>query len=153
MVGPQTVNDADADVRHRCAVRLTRVTTRDAAGKLLVDPLFENGTGQPITSAVQQPTPVTEIQWSSDDALPFPVCISSTFLDPQQKQQTLTNVSKVFGNVVLADHGVTLKDIGLGIVPRSALFCPRQPGADRCQPVRPVPLLVRFRLVVPDSPI
>src|SRR5262249_3243660 len=30
-VGPQTGNDADADVRHRCAVRLTRVTTRDAA--------------------------------------------------------------------------------------------------------------------------
>ncbi len=65
MVGPQTGNKSDADVRHRCAVRLTRVTTRDAAGKLLVDPLFEKGTGKPITSAAQQPTPVTEIQWSS----------------------------------------------------------------------------------------
>ena len=153
MVGPQTGNKADADVRHRCAVRLTRVTTRDAAGKLLVDPLFEKGTGNPITSAAQQPTPVTEIQWSSDDALPFPVCISSTFLDSQQKQQSLTNVSKVFGNVMLADYGLRLKDIDLGIVPRPALFCPPRAGADRCQPARPVPVPVRFRPVVPDSPI
>ena len=65
MVGPQTGNPADADVRHRCAVRLTKVTTQDAAGNPLVDPLFEKGTGNPITSPAQTPTPVTEIQWSS----------------------------------------------------------------------------------------
>jgi hypothetical protein len=153
MVGPHTGNPADADVRHRCAVRLTQVTTRDAAGQLLVDPLFEKGTGHPITSAAQLPTPVTEVQWSSDDALPFPVCISSTFLDSHQKQQSLTNVSRVFGNVVLADHGVTLKDIGLGVVPRPSLFCPPGPAADRCQPARPLALPVRFTPVVPDSPI
>jgi len=153
MVGPQTGNRADADVRHRCAVRLTSVTTRDAAGKLLVDPLFEKGTGLPITSPAQQPTPVTEIQWSAADALPFPVCISSTFLDSTQTQKSLADVSKAFGNVVLADHGVTLKDIDLGIVPRPALFCPPRPGADRCQPARPVPMPVRFRPVVPDSPL
>jgi baseplate J-like protein len=153
MVGPQTGNKADADVRHRCAVRLTRVTTRDAAGKLLVDPLFEKGTGLPITSAAQQPTPVTEIQWSTDDALPFPVCISSKFLDSKQKEQSLVDVCKVFGNVVLADHGVTLKDIDLGIVPRPALFCPPGLAADRCHPAPPVPIPVRYRPVVPDSPI
>ena len=110
MVGPQTGNPADADVRHRCAVRLTNVATQDAAGNPLVDPLFEKGTGKPITSAAQQPTPVTEIQWSTDDALPFPVCISSKYLDSQQKEQTLPNVSKVFGNVVLADHGCSLDE-------------------------------------------
>src|SRR5262249_28183961 len=153
MVGPQTGNAADADVRHRCAVRLTGVRTHDAAGNLLVDPLFEVGTGLPITSTAQQPTPLTEIQWSSDDALPFPVCISSTFLDSEQKEQSLANVSKVFGNVVLADHGATLKDIDLGIVPRPALFCPPGPDADRCQPARPVPVPVRYRPLVPDSPI
>ena len=96
---------ADADMRHRCAVRLTNVTTQDAAGNPLVDPLFEKGTGKAITSPAQTPTPVTEIQWSADDALPFPVCISSKYLDSQQKEQTIPNVSKVFGNVVLADHG------------------------------------------------
>jgi hypothetical protein len=151
MVGPQTGNKADADVRHRCAVRLTRVTTRDAAGKLLVDPLFEKGTGQPITSAAQQPTPVTEIQWSTDDALAFPVCISSKFLDSKQKEQSLVDVSKAFGNVVLADHGVTLTDIDLGIVPRPSLFCPPGLAADRCHPVPPVPIPVRYRPAVPDS--
>ena len=64
MMGPQTGNPADADIRHRCAVRLTQVTTQDAQGHPLVDPLFEDGTGAPITSAAQKPTPVTEIQWS-----------------------------------------------------------------------------------------
>ena len=108
MIGPQTGNTADADQRHRCAVRLTKVTTADAAGNPLVDPLFEQGTGKPITSPAQAPTPVTEIQWSADDALPFPVCISSKYLDSQQKEQNLPDVSKAFGNVVLADHGLSL---------------------------------------------
>jgi Baseplate J-like protein len=153
MVGPQTGNEADADVRHRCAVRLTKVTTQDAAGNPLVDPLFEKGTGKPITSTVQTPTPVTEIQWSADDALPFPICVSSTYLDSHQKEQTISNVSKVFGNVVLADHGVTLTGIDLGVVPRPTIFKPPNPAADRCNPTPPVPVPVRYRPLIPDSPI
>jgi hypothetical protein len=153
MVGPQTGIEADADVRHRCAVRLTRITTRDAAGNLLVDPLFEKGNGHPITSTAQQPTPVTEIQWSADDALSFPVCISSTFLDSEQKERTLANVSAVFGNVVLADHGVTLDGIDLGTVPRPSLFYPAGAEADRCRPVAPDAVPVRYRPVVPGRPI
>src|SRR5262249_7884519 len=43
--GPQTGNPADADLRHRCAVRLTQVTTEDGHGKPLTDPLFEDKTG------------------------------------------------------------------------------------------------------------
>jgi hypothetical protein len=153
MVGPQTGNPADADIRHRCAVRLTQVTTQDAHGQTLVDPLFENGTGAPITSAAQQPTPVTEIQWSQEDALLFPVCLSSTFLDSTGKEQTLTNVSVVFGNVVLADHGVSLSGIDLGIVPRPTVFYPPSATADRCKPSLPAPVPVRFRPVIPDRPI
>lgn len=153
IVGPQTGNEADADVRHRCAVRLTKVTTQDATGNPLVDPLFEKGSGQPITSPAQTPTPVTEIQWSADDALPFPVCISNTYLDSQQKEQTIPNVSKVFGNVVLADHGVSLKGIDLGIVPRPSILKPPNPAADRCNPTPPVPIPVRYRPLIPDSPI
>lgn len=153
MIGPQTGNPADADPRHRCAVRLTRVTTRGVAGNTLVDPLFERGTGNPITSPAQQPTPVTEIQWSNADALPFPVCISSKYIDSQQKEQTIANVSKVFGNVVLADHGCSLAVIDLGIVPRPTLFKPPSPTADRCNPTSPVPIQVRYRPLIPDSPI
>ena len=81
MLGPQTGNPADADIRHRCAVRLTAVTTQNAPGQPLVDPLFEEGTGKVVVAVSQQPTPVTEIQWSAADALPFPVCISSTFMN------------------------------------------------------------------------
>jgi hypothetical protein len=153
MVGPLTGNPADADMRHRCAVRLTKVATKDAAGNPLVDPLFEKGTGNPITSAAQQPTPVTEIQWSTDDALPFPVCVSSKYLDSQQKEQTIANVSKVFGNVVLADHGCSLTGIDLGIVPRPSIFKPPGPTADRCNPTSPAPIPVRYRPLVPDSPV
>jgi hypothetical protein len=153
MVGPQTGNEADADVRHRCAVRLTNVTTQDAAGNPLVDPLFEKDTGKAITSPAQTPTPVTEIQWSPDDALPFPVCVSSTNLDSKQKEQTIPNVSKVFGNVMLADHGVTLKDIDLSKVPRPSIFKPPSPAADRCNPTPAVPIPVRYCPLIPDRPI
>jgi len=153
IVGPQTGNPADADVRHRCAVRLTRVATQDSKGNPLVDPLFEDGTGMPITSAAQKPTPVTEIQWSQADALPFPVCISSKFIDSQQAEQIVPKVSIVLGNNLLADHGVTLTGIDLGRVPRPKLFRPPNPAADRCQPTAAVPLPVRYRPVMPDSPI
>lgn len=153
MMGPQTGNPADADIRHRCAVRLTQVTTQDAQGQTLVDPLFEKGTGAPITSLAQQPTPVTEIQWAEDDALPFPVCISSKFVDSTGKEQTLTNVSVVFGNVVLADHGVSLSGIDLGTVPRPMIFYPPNAAADRCNPTPAVAVPVRFRPALTDSPI
>jgi hypothetical protein len=153
IIGPQTGNPADADVRHRCAVRLTRVTTRDAQGNTLVDPLFEDGTGKPITTAGQKPTPVTEIQWAEADALPFPVCISSKYIDSQQKEQVVSKVSIVLGNNLLADHGVTLTGVDLERVPRPRLFRPPNPAADRCHPTAVVPLPVRYRPVITDSPI
>lgn len=152
MIGPQTGFAADADIRHRCAVRLTQVATQDASGNPLVDPLFDVN-GKPIQSPAQTPTPVTEIQWSQDDALPFPVCISSTYLDPNGDTQSLTNVSVVYGNVVLADHGLSLTDIPMGTVPAPSIFLPPNPAADRCQNPQPVPLPVRFLPQVPDSPL
>ncbi|HEY7334944.1 MAG TPA: putative baseplate assembly protein [Bryobacteraceae bacterium] len=153
MVGPQTGNQADADIRHRCAVRLTGVATTDGQGNTLVDPLFEQGTGNPITSNLQTPTPVTEIQWSSDDALPFPVCLSSTYLDSSGKEQFLPNVSVAFGNVVLADHGLSISGKQLPVVPQPTIYQPPNPTADRCQPSPPVPLPARYRPQIPDGPI
>ena len=153
IVGPQTGNPADADVRHRCAVRLTAVATQDAQGNPLVDPLFEDVTGAPITSAGQKPTPVTEIQWAESDALPFPVCLSSKFIDSQQKEQIVPKVSIVLGNNLIADHGVTLTGIDLGRVPRPKLFRPPNPAGDRCHPTTAVPLPVRYQPDMPDSPI
>lgn len=153
MMGPQTGYPADADLRHRCAVRLTAVTTQNAAGQPLVDPLFEVGTGKVVVSASQQPQPITEIQWSSADALPFSVCISSTFLNSNGDEQTLTNVSVAFGNVVLADQGLSFTNNAIGTVPQPTIFQPPNPAADRCNPGAPVPYPVRFRPKIPDSPI
>jgi hypothetical protein len=151
VIGPQTGNCADADLRHRCAVRLTQVATQDANGKPLVDPLFDT-TGKPIVSSTTQVmAPVTEIQWSEDDALPFPVCISSTFLDSTGATKTVTNVSVALGNVVLADHGLSFPGTSLGVVPQPQLYYPAV--ANRCQPTQPSPLPVRYRPIVPDSPI
>jgi hypothetical protein len=153
-LGPQTGNPADADIRHRCAVRLTQVRTQDGQGQSLVDPLFEEGTGKPIVSPAQKPTPVTEIQWAAEDALPFPVCLSSTYLDAKQDTQVLTNVSIILGNIVLADHGLSFVGTGLGTVPSPTLFLPPDPAADRCQPPKPrVALPVRFRPRMSDSPL
>jgi hypothetical protein len=135
--GPQTGVAADADLRHRCAVRLSQVA-------ILTDPLFKNG-GNPIQ--------VTEIQWSQEDALPFAVCISSTFLDSNNDQQTVTDVSVVHGNVVLADHGLSFSNKPLGTVPEPSLRYPSDPNADRCALTPPKSLLVRFSPAVPDRPL
>jgi hypothetical protein len=152
MIGPQTGVAADADIRHRCAVRLTAVATQNPQGQTLVDPLFEAGTGAPIASASQVPTAVTEIQWSADDALPFPVCISSTFLASDGSLQSLSGVSAAFGNVVLADQGLTMPSAQMPAVPAPTLF--RAPStSNRCSPTAPVPFPVRYRPQIAQSPI
>lgn len=153
IIGPQTGNKADADLRHRCAIRLIQVATQDANGRPLVDPHFDQN-GNPITSpAAQSPAPVTEIQWSQNDALPFPICISSVYLDSNGTKHTVTNASVALGNVVLADHGLSVSGKNLGTVPAPRLYLPPNPAADRCQPTLLVPLPVRFRPTIPDSPL
>lgn len=155
VIGPQTGFAADADVRHRCAVRLTSVATRDGRGNPLVDPLFaQGGTGLvPITSATQQPTPVTEIAWSTDDALPFPVCISSTFVDSSGVVTSLPAVSVALGNVVLADQGLSISANPLPTVPLPRLRVPPDPAADRCHPTAGAWFPVRYRPQLVDSPV
>ena len=154
VMGPQTGAAADADIRHRYAVRLTLVTTMNGQGQPLVDPLFEVGTGAAIVNGTQQPQPVTEIQWSADDALPAPLCLSSTFLADTGDLTTLTNVSVAMGNVVLADHGLSMPAQPLPVVPEPTLFQPPQAGTDRCaQPTPPSPLPVRYRPQLLDSPV
>jgi hypothetical protein len=152
MVGPQTGLEADADIRHRYAVRLTSVATINALGQPLVDPLFEDKTGKSITSSSQTPQPVTEIQWSADDALPAALCLSSTYLGSDGKTVTLPAVSAALGNVVLADQGLTMPSQTLPVVPEPTLFYPST-GADRCNPAPKNPLPVRYRPILPQSPV
>jgi hypothetical protein len=154
MKGPQTNAEADADIRHRCVVRLTQVTTVNAQGQPLVDPLFEDKTGNRITNpATQKPTPVTEIQWAAEDALKFPVCLSSSFVDSAGKHQSIPDVSVAFGNVVLADQGLSISGSDLGTVPAPRIFLPPDPSADHCDPADAVPVPVRFRPIIPDAPV
>ncbi len=80
-----TGNPADADLAHRHAVRLTKVTQN-------VDGLLDKL--------------VLEIEWNVEDALPFSLCLSARL--PAPDCRWIDNVSVARGNVVLVDHGRTV---------------------------------------------
>lgn len=153
VLGPQTGSPSDADIRHRYAVRLTSVATLNGLGQPMIDPLFEAGTGAPIINDTQLPQPVTEIRWSAEDALPAPLCLSSTFLNSSGATETITNVSTVLGNVVLTDQGLSMPPVALPTVPEPSLFVPPS-AANRCvPPALPVPFPVRYRPQLPNRPV
>lgn len=138
VLGPETGDAADADRDHRHAVRLTEVAASDG-GQPLVDPLDN--------------TPITNIRWHGENALPFPLCVSARVGDGP----ALTDVSVAHGNVLLVDHGRTRTD-ELGAVPPSILEFPDSLAeadcgeGDRCEISRdPVP--VRFTPRLPEGPL
>ncbi|MBN1428154.1 MAG: putative baseplate assembly protein [Anaerolineae bacterium] len=99
VTSPATGKDADADLAHRHAVRLTSVVTKDSDGCSLVDPLDN--------------TPVAEIAWDAQDALPFPLCISA-IVPTDTGPQLVLDLSVARGNIVLADHGQTISGEPIG---------------------------------------
>jgi hypothetical protein len=113
-LGAATGEEADADPAHRHAVRLTHVhpeakieNNNRIPDDLRRDPL----TGQGIV----------EIEWHSEDALPFPLCISA-----RVKGKVKTDMASARGNVVLADHGRTYEDEALlpEVVPETGGYRP-----------------------------
>ena len=99
VVGPKRGIAADANPAHRHAVCLTRVQPSE-------DPV--------ITQSLQVgdarhtlPTPVVEIEWSSADALPFALCLST--IGPAPQCAYLEHISVARGNVILVDHGRTVQ--------------------------------------------
>ncbi len=102
---PSTGLREDADPAHRYPVRLTAVT----AGS---DPLGGRFTTPISDSAVD----VTEIAWADDDALPEPLCISAV-ADAAHGGRPVPEVSVAVGNLVLADHGATLRGEAVPLVP------------------------------------
>jgi predicted phage baseplate assembly protein len=136
--GPNTGVEEDADPSHRCAVRLTSVSfTNDPIGGLF-DPY-----------PTSNPVPVTIIQWSADDALPFPVCISS-----QVETQYFDEVSMVLGNIALADDGNTIEQEQLDTVPApNPALTPVASDDDPCNKVPPKPTPARYRPQLRQSPI
>jgi hypothetical protein len=99
-VGSITGRGVDADIQKRHAVRL------NAPPVLGIDPLLNDA-------------PVTEIQWSDEDALPFALVVSTYTGD-----RLLQDISVVLGNIVLADHGRTLEHEWLPVVPEQGRYRP-----------------------------
>lgn len=140
-LGPRTGFAEDADRTHRCAVRLTDVRPgSDPCGGLFL-PVPNNN-----------PLDVTEISWAEQDALPFPLCLSTT-TDEDHGAVYLDEVSAVYGNIVLADHGRTLTGEDLGAVPASQLTLASVNGVLSCQrpPLQAVP--PRFRPLLLQRPL
>ncbi len=80
-------------------MRLTNVVTQDSHGDPLVDPL--------------DGTPIAEVAWETQDALPFPLCISAK-IQTDSGPQLVLDLSVARGNIVLVDHGLTVADEDLG---------------------------------------
>lgn len=102
VLGPKTGAEADADPRRRHVVRLTRV---------------ERGT-DPLTGQA-----VVDVEWDAADGLPFPLCLSAV-TDDEHDSRFVEAVSVARGNVVLADHGVTVPEEELGTAPAKEPFRP-----------------------------
>jgi len=99
--GAQTGAAADADPEHRHVVRVITV---------------ESGTDPLVESPADNPVEIVEIEWHAEDALPFPLCISSE-TTAENGAQFVPVVSVVRGNVLLAGHGRTLPIEELEAVP------------------------------------
>ncbi|MGA3007081.1 MAG: putative baseplate assembly protein, partial [Opitutaceae bacterium] len=107
VIGPETGDPDDANPANRWAVMLTHVKTHDYKGQKLKDPL--NGTF------------ITQIRWATADALPFPLCLSST-TDVEHGQKAVFNVSVARGNIVPADQGLWIPaPENLGEVPTAVI--------------------------------
>jgi hypothetical protein len=99
--GPQTDKPEDADPFRRHAVRLTDVQSKDSSNNPLKDLLYDQN--------------ITQIEWHKEDALPFPLCISA-ITDKDHGEEYIEDVSIALGNIVLADHGRTIKEEDIGTV-------------------------------------
>ena len=105
---PTTGKEEDADQSHRHAVRLT-----DKGAVKTKDPLDD--------------TPVIEIEWYEEDALPFPLCISA-IIESSNGTQVVSDIAVARGNVVLADHGHTITDtLKPELVPDTGPYRPKIP--------------------------
>jgi hypothetical protein len=135
--GAKNGNPDDADPRHRQAVRLTKVTP---AVDSLYHP-YQDSFGPEFGQ------PVLEIEWASEDALTFPLCISSQA--PPPACDCMENVCVARGNVILVDHGRDRSE-PLGTVPTESATqtCP-----SCCQPAEIQIVSGLFRPVLTQQPL
>jgi hypothetical protein len=161
-LGAKTGLEVDADPAHRHVVRLTKVSPEaqvqlDPQGNVEVNRSPGIPMSDPITNQL-----IVEIEWDAKDALPFPLCISAK-TDSEHGEEIKQNISIALGNIVLADHGLTIKDepIRDGLndrVPPITLFKIPAPAIhplpqSRCDSVNPLPIYPHFRPSLPSSPL
>lgn len=141
LVGPKTGATADADPKHRHAVRLTRV-------QYGVDPLIKE-----VINNCELPTPIVEIEWAEEDKLPFPLCISG--IGPAPVCELLNDISAARGNVVLADHGRRIANKPLGKVPTrsTAATCIKCGGTSKVRADDMVVEAAPFRPNIKEAPL
>jgi hypothetical protein len=90
---------------------------------------------------------ITEIEWGDEDALPFSLCISALV-----EQELISNISIAHGNIVLADHGLALKNDDLGAVPKATQFFAPE-GGDMCEERELIPIAPRYRPFLRYAPL
>lgn len=94
---------ADANKEHRHVVRLTNVMATK-------DPLYDEA--EPYFENAEKHTAmrVLDIEWALEDALPFPLCLSSEVSSNKEGEEGFGSVSigVARGNIVLADEGRTI---------------------------------------------
>ncbi|MBD2158531.1 putative baseplate assembly protein [Leptolyngbya sp. FACHB-16] len=109
ILSPTTGQAEDANINHRHPIRLTNVAVDDEDR---IDPL-------------RSPGRLTQIEWITADALPFPL-----FISRRQGNQILRAISVARGNIVLAEHGRRIKEEPLSPVPERQRYCPRLQQAE-----------------------
>lgn len=136
--GPATGLEPDADPAHRQVVRLVKVEDAE-------DPVFRDqlagGELQEVTVAGQTPLPLLRVTWTGQDALRFPLCISSV---RPETNDPISGVSLARGNVIPCDHGRTVVDTlplpvpGGGRSARMETQLPRGPLTFQAMPAEPM---------------
>lgn len=140
---PVNGRETEANPAHRHAVRLTHIEhtedtlyTEDAAGK--------------------QPARVVQIAWGAADALPFPLCLWDVAIDADVNNKQPVGVA--LGNIVLADHGLTVTGETLGTVPNvnpvlDKISTGDGGGCSSCDPHAPRPAAPRFNPKLQKRPL
>ena len=136
--GPKSGESADANPAQRCAVRLNHVQAWEEPDVPLKDPLTDEK--------------ITDIIWDKTDALPLPICVSSR-ADKDHGEKLVSDVSVARGNLVLADHGQTIRNEEIGRVPPVSLFQAPIASCDRCRPLQPEAIPPRFRPGLARGPL
>ncbi|MBI2925746.1 MAG: putative baseplate assembly protein [Verrucomicrobia bacterium] len=143
--GARTGDAADADLKKRHAIRVTRVNgitseahaaeqKKGTALDQIIPKMNDALTGQDYT----------EIEWREADALPFALCLSSV----NENGKPIADVSLAQGNLVLADHGRTLplaQNLGKVREPEPVLAPVAENACGHCEDETPRETPARFR--------